>query len=265
MIEARQPEAASAMRNVQRVTSRLAGTRLWESEFLSQEERNALENAIVSVRSVDANTDIVREGARTDTLFIVATGWACRYMTTADGNNQLPAILVIGDVGNLDSLLFDRLDYGVRTLTSTRIVALPRDRVLALAAQYPGIARTFTWLALIENITLSQWALSLGRRSALEGLAHLLCELSVRLDGEDGDGSRFAFPLTQQQVADALGLTPVHVNRTMRQLRAEGLVVIKDKVATLPNVTGLRRLCGFDPGYLHVGPPRKSNLYDRGM
>ena len=169
-------------------------------------------------------------------------------------------MLVPGDVGNLDSLMFDRLDYGVRTLTLATIVALSRDRALALAAQYPGIARTFTWLALVENAILSKWALSLGRRSAKERLAHLLCELSVRLDADDGVASSFPLPLTQEQLADALGLTSVHVKRTLQQLRVEGMVVTANRTMTLPDVAGLRRIGGFDPSYLHIEPPVETRL-----
>jgi CRP-like cAMP-binding protein len=133
-------------------------------------------------------------------------------------------------------------------------VALSRDRALALLTQYPGIARAFMWLGLIENATLSKWTLSLGRRSAIERLAHLLCELSVRLGAESDEESSFAFPLTQEQIGDALGLTAVHVNRTMHQLRADGLIEIANRYLTIPNIAKLRQAGGFDPRYLHVAP-----------
>jgi CRP-like cAMP-binding protein len=240
--------------------SELAGTRLWNSRFLSWEEQHALGSAVSPARTVRANADLVREGARADSVHIVVRGWACRYATTRDGARQLPTLLVPGDIGNLDSLMFERLDYGVRTLTEATVVGLPREQALALAAKHPGIARTFTWLALVENAALSKGVLSLGRRSARERLAHLLCELSVRLDAEDGGESAFPFPLTQEQVADALGLTPVHVNRTMQQLRGEGLVVTADRTMTLPDVARLRRIGGFDPGYLHLEPPAPERL-----
>ncbi|MDV5825740.1 Crp/Fnr family transcriptional regulator [Sphingobium naphthae] len=231
-----------------------------QSAFLSKEERQLLEAAILPPRVIRAGTDLAREGERADSLFIVADGWACRYSTTSDGRRQLPALLLPGDVGNLDSLLFDRLDYGVRTLTEATIVTLPRDRALALAAQHPGIARMFTWLALVENAILGKWALSLGRRSAKERLAHLLCELSVRLGNDDEAESSFDLPLTQEHIADALGLTPVHVNRTMQQLRTEGLIVSGNRKMTLPDVVSLRKLGGFDPGYLHIAPPADTQL-----
>lgn len=231
---------------------RLAGTRLWASSFLARDEQRALEEAVQSSRSVGAGIDLAREGERTDTLFIMVEGWACRYSTTSDGGRQFPALLVPGDVANLDSLLFDRLDYGVRTLTRATVLTLPRERVLALAAQHPGIARTFTWLALVENAILGKWALSLGRRSAKERLAHLLCELAVRIHGEDRVGKDFDFPLTQEQIADALGLTSVHVNRTMQQLRNDGLVETEGRKMTLLDLAALRRIGGFDPRYLHL-------------
>ena len=142
--------------------------------------------------------------------------------------------------------------------THSTIVALPRDRALALAAQHPGTARTFTWLALVENAILSRCALSLGRRSAKERLAHLLCELSVRLEAEGENESSFACPLTQEQLADALGLTAVHVNRTMQQLRNGGLVATENRTVTLPDVERLRQVGGFDPGYLHVIAPAQT-------
>ena len=205
-------------------------------------------------RKVDARFDLAREGDHTDTLFIITEGWACRYTTTREGGRQLPALLVPGDVCNLDSLMFERLDYGAQTLTGATITMLSRDRAAALVAQYSGIGRAFTWLAMVENTTLSKWAQSLGRRSARERLAHLFCELSVRLNAEQNGESRFDFPLTQELMADALGLTSVHVNRSMRQLRDEGLVEIKDRIMTLANVADLQTVGGFDQRYLHLDP-----------
>jgi CRP-like cAMP-binding protein len=241
-------------------SSPLAGSRLWNSRFMTREDQQALSNAVSPPRAVAPNVDLIREGARADSLFIVVEGWACRYATTRSGARQLPALLVPGDIPNIDTLMLDRLHNGVRTLTAATVVALPRERALALAAEHPGIARTFTWLAIVENACLSRWALSLGRQSAKERLAHLLCELSVRLDAEEEGESSFPFPLTQEHIADALGLTPVHVNRTIQQLRCEGMVVSAHRTMTLPNVAALRRIGGFDPGYLHLEPPAAARL-----
>ncbi|WP_121114353.1 Crp/Fnr family transcriptional regulator [Croceibacterium ferulae] len=234
---------------------RLAGSRLAASAFLSREERQALEDAAAPARTVAANTDLLQEGAHADDLFIIVEGWACRYVTAKDGGRQLSALLLPGDVGNLDSLLFSRLDYGVRTLTEATVVAVPRDWILALAVQHPGIARTFIWLALLENVILTKWTQSLGRRSAKSRLAHLLCELSMRLDAETDGESRFTLPMTQEQIADVLGLTAVHVNRVLQELRLEGMVSTKYRRMILPDVVRLRQSCGSDPHYLHMEQP----------
>lgn len=230
----------------------LRGTSLGRSTLLSRDERSALEGAVVSRRSVNAHVELVREGERTDNLFLIIKGWACRYTTTREGGRQFSALLLPGDLCNLDSLLFDRLDCGVRTLTPATIVALPRESALALTAQYSGIACTFTWLAFVENAILAKLALTLGRRSAKQRLAHLLCGLSARLGKDHDDESSFEFPLTQEQIGDALGLTAVHVNRTMHVLRDDGLVTINNRTMTLSSVAELRQVGGFDPSYLHI-------------
>lgn len=142
MIEAAHSETSSTTRTASRPIPSLSGTRLWTSAFLSREERHALEDAVSPARSVGHSNDLCREGAPTDTLFIITNGWACRYATTREGGRQLPALLVPGDIANLDSLMFDRPDYGVRTITPARIVPLTRDRALSLAERYAGIARS---------------------------------------------------------------------------------------------------------------------------
>jgi CRP-like cAMP-binding protein len=258
VIQGLHSEASPFARTAPRRLSSLPHTHLWTSGFLSREEQCALEGAVLPVKNVVGNIDLVREGGRADMLFIVIDGWACRYTATREGGRQLPALLLSGDVGNLDSLMFDQLDYSVRTITSATIVALPLHRATELAARHPGIARTFTWLGLVDNAILTKWALSLGRRSALERLAHLLCELSVRLGARNEEESSFAFPLTQEQIADVLGLTAVHVNRTMQHLRAGGLIETANRTMTIPNVAKLREIGGFDPGYLHIAPPSEA-------
>lgn len=232
----------------------LGETRLGKSAFLSDAERDALEDAMLSSRTVRSGAELVREGDRTDRLTLLVRGWACRFKTTPDGGRQIVALLVPGDVVNLDALLIDRPGYGVRALTEATLASIGRQRALALAARHPGVARTFTWLALVENATLSQWALGLGRYSALQRLAHLFCELSVRLADRPERNGGFEFPLTQEHLGEALGLTPVHVNRTIQRLRADGLIATNGRSFTIPDPDALVRLGGFDPAYLHREP-----------
>lgn len=229
----------------------LSRTRLAASPFLSDDERQALEDIALTPRSVRAGDELVREGQATDQLHLMADGWALRGKTTRDGGRQIVGLAVPGDLANLDSFLFGRPDYNVRALTPGTVVAVPRDRLLALAADHPGIARALTWCALVENAVLGQWALCLGRHSAQRRLAHLLCELAARLGADDGAGVAFTLPLTQEHLADALGLTAVHVNRVMQQLRAEGVIVTAGRSVTIPDPARLRELADFDPTYLH--------------
>jgi CRP-like cAMP-binding protein len=230
----------------------LRSTGLLRSPFMLKEEQRALEQAVTWSKQFDLHKDLICEADTADNLMIVTKGWAYRYTCARDGGRQLTALLVPGDIANLDTLLFERVAYSVRTLTDVTVVALPRRRALALVDGYPGIARTLTGLAVIENAIASKWMLSLGRRSARARLAHLLCELVVRLGGDDGNDVTVPFPLRQEQIGDILGLTTVHVNRTVRQLRAEGLVRICDRLLSIPDVAALRCVAGFDPAYLHM-------------
>lgn len=230
----------------------LSGTRLMSSAFLSRHDRQALEDAALPSRIVHAGKDLMREGDSAQHLSFVTEGWVCRYKTTRDGSRQIVALSVAGDAANLDSVMFKRPDYGVRALTTAAIVTIPRDRLLALEAEHPGIAKSIARLAMIENAILTQWALCLGRQRAQQRLAHLLCELSARLtQGEES--STFELPLTQEQLADALGLTPVHINRTMQHLRSDGLLANSGRTITLPDVVRLQKLAEFNPAYLHMG------------
>jgi CRP-like cAMP-binding protein len=230
----------------------LRSTGLWRSPFLAKTEQRALENAVTWSERFDCHKDLVCEADQADNLLIVIKGWAYRYICTRDGGRQLTALLVPGDIVNLNTLLFERPAYSVRTLTDVTVVALPRKQGLALVDEHPGIARTFTGLAMIENAIASEWMLSLGRRSARARIAHLLCEIVVRLGDDDGNDVTVPFPLRQEQIGDALGLTTVHVNRMVRQLRVEGLIGISDRLLSIPDIAALRHVGGFDPAYLHM-------------
>lgn len=230
--------------------STLQNTRFIQSRFLSADDRQALSDIAAAPRSFRAGVDMVSEGVRIDTIFLLIQGWAGRYKITREGARQITGLVVAGDVCNLDLFMLAQVNFGVRTLTPCVAVGLPRDRVQALAAERPGIARAFTWFTIVENAILSEWALSLGRLTARERLAHLLCELGVRLGGAHDDKASYELPITQEQLADALGLTAVHVNRTIQQLRADGLITVEARRVTVPDMAPLRRMGGFDGAYL---------------
>ena len=230
----------------------LRDTALFRAPFLVATERHALEQVVTWSKRFDPQKDIICEATDADDLLIVASGWAYRYSCVSDGGRQLTGLVMPGDVANLDTLLFDQVTYSVRTLTEVTIVALPRGEALALADEHPGIARTFTGMAMVENAISRKWIVSLGRRPARARIAHLLCEIGVRLGVADDTEIAFPFPLRQEQIGDVLGLTNVHVNRMIRQLLAEGLIEFCDRVLTIPDVAALRHVAGFDASYLQM-------------
>lgn len=234
------------------VTPNLASTRLWLSTRLAADEREVLEHTFSDVRKLATGQTIVREGEQANMLHLLLDGWACRYKLTKDGARQIPALLTPGDICDLDALLFDRLDYGLSTLTPCTVAVIPRDEARRISARHPGIASTLWWLMAVENSILSEWTLCLGRRSALQHLAHLLCELLVRLSaaGRVEDNS-YVLPLTQEQLADVLGLTSVHVNRTLQTLRNNGVISLHHGRLTILDWPALKSLSDFRSGYLH--------------
>ena len=241
------------MRPPEQVSDGFSRSALVRSHLLGEAERDALKQAMTVTRTFANGAELLRERESAECIYILAAGWACRYKTLRDGGRHIPALLVAGDVCNVDSLLFDSADYGVRTLTEATAHVLPRDCALELCAAYPGIALTFTRLAVVDTLTVSRSAVCLGRQSARSRLAHLLCELEARLaSAERSEPGGFELPLTQEQLADVLGLTSVHVNRTMQQLRAEGLIVSQGRTIRIPDIARLRGIGEFDPAYLHT-------------
>jgi CRP-like cAMP-binding protein len=231
----------------------LQATRLWLSANLSAADRAALAGACGDVRTIRAGTDLVRQGTPNEALHILLDGWAARYTIMQDGSRFISALAVPGDICDLDALRFDQLDYGVTMLSAGTFVVLPRTRLDALFSTNPATADAFWSLALAENSVLAAWAASIARRPAQARLAHLFCELLLRLNVTGRvDKHGFDLPLTQEQIADALGLTPVHVNRTLQSLRATGFVSMTQRHVTIHDWAGLCRLCGFRPGYLHL-------------
>lgn len=196
---------------------------------------------------------LVGEGDYPRHLHILEQGWAAKVKMLPDGRRHFATLLLPGDICDLDGLHLRKYDYGVVALTRCTVSRLDRDAVLALCDENRAVARLLTWLAFVENAVLNEAALSLARRSARDRLAHLLCELMLRLarigfaraDGYD-------LPLSQERIADALGLTSVHINRTFKQLRTERLASLSRQRLTLLDWDELRRGAGFSPDYLHL-------------
>lgn len=205
------------------------------------------------VRHLPARADIIDEGDLPRAVRVIHEGWVCRYKQLPDGRRQILAFLLPGDLCDCAVFLLDRMDHALAAMTPVRFSEIPPADFLHLTREVPDVADA---LALSELVTVAiqrEWTLNLGQRTALERVAHLLCELYARLDavGLVRDGG-FAFPLTQTDVASATGLTPVHVNRTLASLRREGLISLQRRWLLVRNIDRLAEVAMFDPAYLHV-------------
>lgn len=227
---------------------------------VSERDLRVLEAEFVPPSIVPARADLVTEGQGTDHLHVIIDGWACRYRLLPNGGRQFPALLVPGDICDLDGLLLRRVHYGVAALTACTVATVPHARLRAILEAHPALRDAFWWLTFVENSISNEWTVNLGRRSALERAAHLFCELLARLwpVGIAADHA-FPFPLTQEELADVLGLTPVHVNRTLQELRARDLVMIKGRRLVIHDLDGLQALAGFNADHLHLEGMRGSS------
>lgn len=173
---------------------------------------------------LEAGGSILREGESSELLFTLRAGWAFRYRTLPDGRRQILSFLLPGDFIGLQAELSGQLPHGVETLTPVRLCVFPRNELWDLYRGFPGLAYDLTWLSAHEELIVDENLLSVGRRSAIERIAMLLVHLykRARSVGEGNEGG-VNFPLNQQHIADALGLSLVHTNKSIRRLHAYGL------------------------------------------
>jgi len=221
---------------------------------LSDADRAMLAQISAETRLVAPGTDLVREGDRPEGVFLVMDGMACRHKLRANGARQILAYLVPGDLCDLDVALLGEMDHTITTLSACEVVRLAPETVADLLAHHPQIARGLRMAQLVDEATLREWLMNVGRRSAPERIAHLLCELLVRLRAVGlAEQDSYALPITQVDLADTTGLTPVHVNRTLQELRRQGLIELRRGRVTILDLPRLRTLAEFRPNYLHLG------------
>lgn len=226
---------------------------------MTQEEQAALA-AVLSPRVViPARRTIVRRGEEVRQSTLLVSGFLSRHMDARDGYRQLVSVQVPGDFVDLHGYPLRRLDHDVATLTEVTVVTVPHDDLTDLVARFPHLARMLWFSTLLDAAMHREWIFRLGRLEAAGRLAHFLCETHERLRavGLAVDG-RFDFPLTQQDIGEACGLTSVHVNRTLRRLREAGLAEVSGREARLLDVPRLAALGEFEPGYLYLDDERRS-------
>jgi CRP-like cAMP-binding protein len=227
-------------------------TKLETVARLADEDRAALATLCDEPRDMGARRNVIREGERPDHVHLMVEGWAARYKLLPDGARQITAFLIPGDICDLHVTILGEMDHSITTLTRAKVAYIPRSKMDVLAAR-PGLVRAFWWTTLVDEAVLRAWIVNVGRRDAFEAVGHLICELYVRMRnvGLVSD-DRFDLPLTQEEIADALGLTPVHVNRVLQRLRAEDLISFRRGLLTIHDYSRLEKAAGFNPNYLHI-------------
>ena len=221
---------------------------------LSQQDRSLVDElAANTVRVVAARRDLIREGDKPRGVILILDGWACGYKQLPDGRRQVTSFLIPGDLGDANVFLLGQMDHSIGAITPVRYAELGQAELEQLMDESPRLSRSLWRHEQVTAAINREWLLNVGQRSAYERIAHLICELFARLRAAGlAYGDSCDFPLTQTDLAEAIGLTPVHVNRTLQQLRRDGLIELGGRKLTVPDPERLRSVASFNPNYLHL-------------
>ena len=231
--------------------------RLSRFQPLSANETAALEAAAGPVRLHRPHEDLVREGEGSAHIGLLLSGFAYGFRVLPDGRRQIVRYLIPGDLCDTRQLLLPAAPHTVSTLTAANIVLFGREALLDLIARHPRLGAALCWLALQEEFIAREWLVNVGQRTALERLAHLLCEIFTRMQTVGlTDGGRCELPLTQVELADTLALSTVHINRTLQELRRQALVSLSSGMLEIHDFAALQSVALFSADYLHPGRER---------
>ena len=227
--------------------------RLRARDEISEAEEAAIRSSVDQIRAVEAGTVLVQANRELDHCVMLLGGVVARQKDLPDGRRQITELHVAGDFTDLHSFTLKRLDHDVMALTACSVALVPHTRIRTLTEHFPHLGRVYWFMTNLDAAIHREWEVSLGRRNALERMAHLFCELQVRLQLVGlADDTGYQLPLTQIILAECLGLTTVHINRTLKQLRDEGLVEFSRGRVTIKNLAALRHAAHFDPAYLYL-------------
>jgi CRP-like cAMP-binding protein len=205
------------------------------------------------VRTLRAGEFIVREEDRPRHSCLLLSGFAARHKLAGNGARQILALHMAGDLIDMHQAMPTRADHNIQALSTVSLAFVPLDAIRDLAAQHQTIGQSMWFETLVEAATLREWMLNIGRRDARTRTAHLLCEVGVRLQAAGlGERDQFILPFTQEQMADALALTNVHVSRMLALLVKEGLIERHNRQLTILDFARLATVGDFDPRYLHL-------------
>jgi len=219
---------------------------------LSPQDVAALLAATSAPRSIAARRDLIREGDEPGPVFVILEGWACRYKILPSGTRQVLAFLMPGDSCDLHIGLLAEMDHSIQTITPALVVTIDRDRIDLIMDRHRAVAKAMYVAQLVDEGTMRAWITSMGRRTSIERVAHLMCELYLRARNIGLiTEARLSLPLSQLLLADSLGMTAVHLNRILKELRLSGAMNLERGKLDITDPTKLIQIAGFDENYLH--------------
>lgn len=220
---------------------------------LNPDDRRALLSLPITVKEIPAGGYVVREFDRPGPCQVLIDGFAIRAKLSADGSRQIIAVQLPGDALDLQHLYLDVADHNVQALTKIKVAEIGRSDLRQRVESHINLMRAFTIENAVEASISREWLLNVGRRSGIERIAHLICEVATRIERQEvADMYGYVLPMTQEQLGDATGLTAVHVNRMLRDLEKSGLIARSRNKITITDWTGLSTLSDFNQSYLHL-------------
>ena len=219
---------------------------------LQPNDEARLRSACKQMRSYPIGQDLICEGDEPGPVFVILAGWVARYKILPDGKRQIIAFMMPGDFCDVHVGELNEMDHNLGALTAVTVATIQKSEMETLVVSSPALTRAFWLTQLIEAAILRSMIVSMGRRNSLERISHLLCELGFRMKSANPKSTeRFVLPFTQVALADAVGLTPVHVNRVVRKLRLNGALEVDERSIAILDLQILARIAGFDDNYLH--------------
>jgi CRP-like cAMP-binding protein len=231
-------------------------SRLTSRSFLTDAEKSAVLGLTGRIKQVAAHVDFVSYGEVVDHSCLVVEGCVGRFGQSRDGTRQITCLYIPGDVADLPSVVSPKSGWGLSALTGTTVLRIPHGDIRSLAAKHPGVAEAFWRDCVADGSIFSEWVVNVGHRDALARLAHLFCEMAVRSEqAGKGDRQSFPLPITQTDLGDATGLTNVHVNRMLRELRTRAVADMRAGTVTIQDWDQLVTIGEFDPAFMLLDGP----------
>ena len=219
---------------------------------LGDSDRDAIASLCERRMRVTAKQTLIREGERPNEVYLLLEGWAYRYKVLPDGGRHILAYLVPGDLCDIRIFIVKAMDHTLAMLNAGVVAAINPEQILEVMDKHPRIERALWWATLVDEAVLREWLVNIGQRDAYTRVSHLFCELWLRMRSVGlADEGRFSLPLTQEELGDTMGMTAVHMNRTLQRMRAEGLISFEHKQLTIHDPHRLMKAAEFEPNYLH--------------